>query len=197
MPQVRLDFEKLTEAGLKPVVRKIEKHGLTVASIKATNKAKRMSGYLTKSVIFVFDTGQQLEVLVKADGTVFQVKLNRKVVPIKAVSNIDKAIVELVDAVQDNERKYLKAKKRREAQVAKKLATGSPARITRKEKLDKAKAMQSELQSELAVYQERMQSLDLADLQARLEDKKAEEALLQEKNTELKSELEGLKKEAV
>ena len=112
--QVRLDFEKLTENGLKPVLKRFDKYQCHVAKVEATNKGKRESGFLIKNFTLHFDDGQQMLVRVKGDGTVFQVKLNNKVVPIRHVDDMDKAIIEMVDYVQSNARAYERAKIQRE-----------------------------------------------------------------------------------
>ena len=91
--QVRLPFEKLTEQNLRPIIKKMEKWGLKVASVDVPNCACRESGFLLKDVTFIFEDGQKMLVRVKSDGTVFQVKLNKKVVPIRHVDDMDKAII--------------------------------------------------------------------------------------------------------
>lgn len=147
MAQVALNFDKMTKAGLMPLVKKFERWHVEVADIEATNKPKRESGLQIKSATFVFKTGQRLEVKVKNDGTVFQVKLNKKVVPIRHVDDMDKAIIEIVDYVQDNEKKYLKAQEKRIARAAAG-ETKSPVRSTRAEQIDKYAANVAELEGE-------------------------------------------------
>ena len=100
----------MTESSLKPIAKNFDKWQCTVASITATNKAKRESAFLIKDFTFVFKDGQKLLIRVKADGTVFQPKLNNKVVPIRHVDDIDKAVIELVDYVQGNAKAYERAK---------------------------------------------------------------------------------------
>lgn len=144
--QVRLPFDKLTESGLKPIVKKFEKWGLKVASIDSTNRQKRESGMLLKDAVFIFDDGQKMLVRVKSDGTVFQVKLNNKVVPIKNIDDMDKAVVEMVDYVQDNAKAYERAKIQREKR--RKLNIQPPRVVTtRQEKIAAAKQSLSELSS--------------------------------------------------
>lgn len=144
--QVRLPFDKLTESGLKPIVKKFEKWGLKVASIDSTNRQKRESGMLLKDAVFIFEDGQKMLVRVKSDGTVFQVKLNNKVVPIKNVDDMDKAVIEMVDYVQDNAKAYERAKIQREKR--KKLNIQPPRVVTtRQEKIAAAKQSLSELSS--------------------------------------------------
>jgi len=107
-----IDFDKFDKAGLKAVIKKFETAGLPVEDIEATNKAKRESGFLIKTATLVFTSGQKLAVKAKAGGGVFQVKLNGKVIPIKAVDDIGKAIDEVVIHVKANEPAFLKQRER-------------------------------------------------------------------------------------
>lgn len=142
--QVRLPFDKLTESSLKPVIKKMEKWGLKVSSVEAPNRARRESGFLLKDATFTFEDGQKMLVRVKSDGTVFQVKLNKKVVPIKHVDDMDKAIGEMVDYVQANAKAYQRAKLQREKR--RRLNIEPPAVVTnRREKIERAKAQLTEL----------------------------------------------------
>lgn len=142
--QVRLPFEKLTEQNLRPTIKKMEKWGLKVASVEAPNRARRESGFLLKDVTFVFEDGQKMLVRVKSDGTVFQVKLNKKVVPIRHVDDMDKAIIEMVDYVQENAKAYERAKLQRERR--RRLHIEPPPIVTnRREKIERAKAELAEL----------------------------------------------------
>ena len=168
--QVRLPFDKLTESGLKPVIKKFEKWGVKIASIESTNRPKRESGMLLKDVTFVFDDAQKMLVRVKSDGTVFQVKLNKKVVPIKNVDDMDKAIIELVDYVQDNAKAYERAKVQREKR--KKLNIQPPNVVTtRQEKIAAAKQSLSDVatvNSDLEKQSEEL-SISIAGKQAQLD----------------------------
>lgn len=135
--QVRLPFETLTEAGLKPLLKKFATWKCPVASVDAPNKAKRESGFLVKNFTLTFEDGQKMLVRVKADGTVFQVKLNNKVVPIRHVDDLDKAVIELVDYVQENARAYERAKIQREKR---KLLPPKPSiTLSMKEKLKQSR----------------------------------------------------------
>lgn len=141
--QVRFPFDKLTESTLKPLLKKFEKHRCNVTSVNAPNKAKRESGFLIKFFELTFEDGQIMTVRIKADGTVFQVKLNKRVMPIKNVDDMDKAIIEMVDYVQDNAKAYERAKAQRERR---KILPPKPSIVTsRREKIDKAKATLGEL----------------------------------------------------
>lgn len=198
MPQVTLNYDKMTKTGLKSLVRKFAKHKLTVVDIEATNRPKRQSGYQIKDAVFVFDSGQRLLVRVKAGGTVFQVKLNNKVIPIKHVDDLDKAMIEVVDAVQQNEKKYLAAKKKREEKLKEGKVPTPRIRVTRKEQLEQTEARVKELTDQQEAFQTQISALttDTVQKDNTLADLNAELSSLQERGQELKAELEALQQEA-
>lgn len=190
--QVTLPFDKLTESGLRPLIKKFAKWKCPVSAVDAPNQAKRESGSLVKTFTLTFEDGQKMLVRVKADGTVFQVKLNNKVMPIKHVDDMDKAIVEMVDYVQDNAKAYERAKIQREK---KKLAPPPPPiTTTRQKKISMAKselenlttantdleAQHTELASGLANTQS-----ELAAATTSLEAEKEKNTMLESKITEL------------
>lgn len=103
----------------------------------APNKGKRESGMLIKTFTLAFEDSQQLLVRVKSDGTIFQVKLNNRVIPVRNVDNIDKAISELCDFMYDNAKAFARAKAQRERR---KLKPPTPSvTTTRSEKIARAK----------------------------------------------------------
>lgn len=109
---IKIDFEKFNEIGLKPIIKEFEKEGLPVAGVEGSNVAKRESGFLCKTAIFEFESGQKLHLKAKADGGIFQVKLNAMTVPIKNVDDLDKAVKEVIAFVEKNEATYLKRKQK-------------------------------------------------------------------------------------
>lgn len=189
--QITLDFDKLTEKGLQPLLKK---HGYEVAKVEATNKGKRESGFLIKNFTLNFEDGQQILVRVKAGGTIFQVKLNNRVVPVKHVDDMDKAIIEIIDYLHANAKAFARAKAQRERR---KLKPPAPAiTTTRKEKLEKAKA-------DLAMVSQNNADIEkqLAESNATIDDNKgkleaAERALAQEraKTASLEAQIAQLQK---
>lgn len=112
---IDINFDKFNKTGLKQVLDKFEKASLPVAGVDADNKAKRESGFQVKTAIINFESGQKLQVKAKAGGSIFQVKLNGKVLAIKHVDDLDKAIQEVIEYVKANEPNY---KKQRGKQLA-------------------------------------------------------------------------------
>ncbi len=194
--QVKLDFDRMTESGLKPLIKKFESHKLKVVSVDANNRAKRESGFLVKTAVLEFESGQKVTVRVKADGTVFQVKINARVLPIRHVDNMKLAIIEIVDALNDNEKSFAKARERRE--LAKKLNIDrpEPIRTTRKENIEKTEARIAELEAERDSIQEKIDNSSLTDKNNQLGELTAELETLQERGKALETELKTLKAEA-
>lgn len=197
MPQVKINFNKMTKAGMKSVIAKFEKKGMKVADVDAPNRAKRESGFLVKAAKLIFESGQILLVRVKADGTVFQVKLNARVLPMKYVDNMDKVIDEIIDHVRDNEAKYIKAKQKRLSK--KKLNLGKQPKVStsRKQKIEQAESRVAELTAESESLQ---QSVDagqgaIEGKTGQLEELAAKLETLQERGKDLETELNGLKAE--
>lgn len=172
--QLTLPFDKLTENNLKPIVKKFEKLGRPVASVDAPNTAKRESGVLVKNFTLTFEDGQQLLVRVKAGGTIYQVKLNNKVVPVKHVDDMDKAIGEMYDYLYYNAKAFERAKMQREKRKINPPAP--PITTTRKEKIAKARedfesisqnnqTLESDLsakQTDLNEYRQKLKELEQA-----------------------------------
>lgn len=110
---ISIDFKNFNKKGLKKVVDAFEKQALPVAEVAATNRPKRESGFQTKAATLHFESGQKLLLKAKANGSIFQVKLNNKAIPIKHVDDLDKAIKEVIAFVKRNETKFLKQQKKR------------------------------------------------------------------------------------
>jgi vacuolar-type H+-ATPase subunit I/STV1 len=110
---IKIDFDKFNEAGLKDILKQFGKADLPVEKVDATNKAKREMGFLVKSATFNFESGQKLLLKAKAGGSIFQVRLNGKVIPIKNADDLEKGVKEVVQYVKKNEVTYLKQRAKR------------------------------------------------------------------------------------
>lgn len=192
--QLTLDFEKLTEKTLQPVLKKFQKAGYPVVKVDAPNKAKRESGFLIKNFTLTFEDEQQILVRIKAGGTIFQVKLNNRVVPIKHVDDMEKAISEIANYLYDNAKAFARAKAQRERR---KIKPPAPAiTTTRKEKLEKTKADLEEISQNNADLEKQLAETTALNSgnQTKLED--AERALASERarTSDLESQIAKLQK---
>lgn len=114
---VTFDYEKFNKAGLKKVAAFFDKASLPVSDVSGDNKPKRENGYQTKTAEVTFESGQKLILKAKADGGIFQWKLNGKVLAIKNYMQLDTAIKEVAALVAANEPNYQKAKEKQLAKV--------------------------------------------------------------------------------
>ena len=192
--QLTFDFEKLTKKTLQPVLKKFQKAGYTVVKVDAPNKAKRESGFLIKNFTLTFEDEQQIRVRVKAGGTIFQVKLNNRVVPIKHVDDMEKAISEIANYLYDNAKAFAKVKAQRERR---KLKPPAPSiTTTRKEKIEKAKADLEAISQNNADLEKQLAESNstITDSQTKLE--AAERSLAQEraKTASLEAQISQLQK---
>jgi glucan-binding YG repeat protein len=196
MSKLRIDYVNFHEKMLDPIVKAFGNNKLAVVNVKASNMAKRENGVAIKEAQFEFKSGQKLVLKVKADGGVFQVKLNGKVLPVKEVFDIDAAFKEIVKMAKQNEAAYLAQKEKQQEQAAKRLARTAVVRASSsaQAKLEAAQAklaetndMISTTRTDAQPYYDNLSAkqTELSQLTGRISD-------LETRNTEL----DGLIKEA-
>ena len=114
---VALDFENYNKKGLQSLLQKLEKAGLPVKDVVADNKSKRENGYAVKSATLTFESGQSLVLKIKAGGSLYQTKLNGKVLAIKNYIKAETFTDEVMDYVKANEPAYKKNKEKAMSRV--------------------------------------------------------------------------------
>lgn len=193
-----LDFEKLDEKGLKKFIGAFKKKGTSVKSVKAPNKAKRANGIQQKDFKLEFEDGQTLAFFVKSDGTIFQVKLNNKAIPVTNTTNMTKAIDELAKKVLANADAYTKSRAKREAALKnKKIRPPKPNVTTAREiKIKEKEASISALSESLDGLKKQYDELTaendtsvgmIASLKEQIEEAKAYEQQLRKEISDLQS----------
>jgi len=175
-----VDFDKFDKTGLKPVLKKFETAGIPVEDVEATNKGKRESGFLIKTATLTFASGQKLVVKAKAGGGIFQVKLNGKVIPIKAVDDIAKAVDEVITHIKANEPAFLKQKEKNAGIVKvpklKAVNTSTAAQIeTISAAIEQIKGTNENIRTETSVQAEHVTDLkaQLSGLEVQLKDERS------------------------
>lgn len=196
MSKLRIDYVNFYEKNMEPIAKAFGQNKLAVVNVKATNMAKRENGVAIKEAQFEFKSGQKLVIKIKADGGVFQVKLNGKVLPIKEVFDVDAAFKEIVRMVKQNEAAYLAQKEKQQEQAAKRLARTAVVRASSsaQAKLEAAHAKLSETNGMISTTQ-----TDARPVYDNLKNKETELGQLNGRITELEArntELDGLIKEA-
>ena len=193
-----IDYTKLDESGLKPVVSAFDKAGVSVLKTEGDNKQKRIKGQPTKQATIFFTDGQQVTMLATPDNVIYQWLLNGKIIPVvqmpsgqNADQQMQAAIKEVAGKVLQNSPTFAKklardATKahRNDAGDGKKGAVSNaiPAKL-------KAVNMQiAEAQTKLAEVQQSAQErqkaaqergANVADMERRFNDLKAKNGALQ------------------
>ena len=178
---IALDFEKLDKKELKTFLDKFKRKKMTVKNVEAKNTAKRANGVLQKDFTMEFQDGQKIQIFVKGDGAIFQVKLNKKVIPIRNTTNLDRAVEEMVGALQKNASAFDRAKMLRQRRS---IRPPKPRiNTTRKQKIAEANNEIQSLEAQLADLK-----AQLAEVKGRLDTMRAENEdlsreLTKERNT--------------
>lgn len=107
-----IDFNKFDKKGMKKVLDLFDKAALPISDVEADNKAKREAGYSIKQATITFESGQVLLLKIKAEGSLYQAKLNGKVLAIKNYIKPDSFMDEVIGYAKDNEPNYLKQKEK-------------------------------------------------------------------------------------
>lgn len=152
------DFSHFDVAGVEPIKKAFEKAGVTIVDVEASNRAARRAGYQVKDASFFFGDGQRVVMSLKNDGEgggdIYQVKLNSRVVPVKSVDNMEKAVAEIAAMAQGNSAAFVKAARRKAARqdVDEGDLDGGAGRRpqTTAVKLEQATAEIADLESQLA-----------------------------------------------
>lgn len=170
---IAFDFDNFTEQGLRKVALEFAKNDTPVIqgddggyTITATNKIKRTQGMPTKSAQFHFEDGQSATLVVNNEGSVFQVKLNTKIIPITNVGSFTKSIKEISNKVKANSKTFSKALARKAVkahaadigtgETPKRVGNSIPARLkAAKAALETARDDLAEAQSQAQEQQEK------------------------------------------
>ena len=194
----KISFVNFNERGLKPLTDELErKHQLPAIDIKATNMPKREDGFQIKTATLTFESGQKLVIKIKSNGSIFQVRLNGKVVPVKNSEDIDepknlvKAVKEMADFIKRNEARYLKQRDKQANRVKAKPKTVSSSVAKQlsfnKSLLEDLKEENKGLEQDLATVKG-----EFDGKQASLETLRAELKTEQDRNEALRTEINQL-----
>lgn len=84
-----LDFDNVTEAGLKKLIASFKKAGQNVAEVEATNRIVRKDRMATKKALLRFEGGQSITITLGDQGDVIETKLNATIIPVQAMKSMD------------------------------------------------------------------------------------------------------------
>lgn len=190
---VVVDFDNVTEKGLKKLITALKSAGALVVSVDASNKKMKRDKETVKKAKLNFENGQAMTLYIGDEGDIYQMTLNATKQPIPSVKNereLAKAMFTLMDR---NQAKFDKAVARKAAAPVKDESTSKPASKTLATKIkeasaalaiatsnrDNAQAAVNKAQSELEAEQQK-----LAELESEL-------AKEQQETKDLESQIEG------
>ncbi|MFH4456502.1 defense against restriction DarA-related protein [Vibrio diabolicus] len=180
---VVVDFDNVTERGLKSLITALKQAGATVTDVEASNKKTRRDGETVKRAKLFFDNGQSMTLFVGDEGDIYQMTLNNTKQPIPSVKNERELAREMVRLMERNQSKFDKQVARKAAQAVKDTSDIQPATRSIAKRLEEAKAAEQVAQSNytnaLAARDSVRTKLEedqrrVADLEAALEQEKQE-----------------------
>lgn len=116
---VVVDFDNVTEKGLKKLIDALKSAGTAVTDIEAPNRKMRKDGEQVKKAKFFFENGQSMTLFIGDAGDIFQMTLNATKQPIPSVNNERKLAKEMVRLMECNQSKFDKATARKAAKAVK------------------------------------------------------------------------------
>ncbi|EII3125322.1 hypothetical protein [Vibrio parahaemolyticus] len=163
MSYLSFDYAQFNEKGLKKVIDEFKRQKLQVTSVEADNKAKRQSGVQTKKAILHFADGQKLMFQATAQGAIFQVRLNTRVIPIKHVDDLKKAVAEIAGKISANSKQFQQTLKKRASRASSSSKdSSSRAKTSLKAQLALANSDKQELESSVEEKRQQKQALEEA-----------------------------------
>ena len=101
-----LDFNQVTEKGLKPFIDALSKAGLTVENVDASNRATTANGMKVKTAVLRFQDQQEVKIAVNDSGDLASFKLNGKSIPVQHADTLTKVADSLSTIVKQNSQKF-------------------------------------------------------------------------------------------
>ncbi|MCD9516412.1 hypothetical protein [Photobacterium carnosum] len=195
MKYLSFDFDQFNEKGLKKVIDEFQNQNLSVTSVEADNKPKRQSGVQTKKATLHFSDGQKLILQATAQGSIFQVRLNTRVIPVKYVDDLKRAITEIAGKVKSNSKQFQNTLQKRAVRGRNRTDANSKAKTSLKAQIALANADKEDLLS--TVMQSRQDKVTLNDALSEKQNRKDKVTLqldqASNETLELLAEIEKLK----
>lgn len=189
---VVIDFEDVSENGLKKLSQALKKSGAEVVSIDATNRKVRRDGLFVKKAVLNFENGQSITLFVGDQGDIYQLSLNGTKQPVpdaKTEAELAKKLAAMLKRNQDKFDKSLLKKQQRPKPTGERPLNRSLS--TRSAEAEKAVTQLTDSkQSLLTTLSERQSKLEeqnksISDLTAELDAEKQETLQLENQLEEL------------
>jgi Asp-tRNA(Asn)/Glu-tRNA(Gln) amidotransferase A subunit family amidase len=128
MQNLLFSFEDLSDKdkALRQIQRTFARMGANVVQTDIPTSTKRRAGISYKEVTLTFADGQTVTFCVKKTGDIFQVKINNKALPIRNQDDQKKALQEIVDAMDKGRSAFQKRQAMIKVQPPKTIRTAAP-----------------------------------------------------------------------
>lgn len=135
---VVVDFDNVTEKGLKKLINALKQAGAPVTDVEASNRKMRRDGEQVKKAKIFFENGQSMSLFIGDAGDIYQMTLNASKQPIPSVKSERQLAKEMTRLMQRNQKKFEKAQARKAAKAVKDTSTTQPASRSLAKKLSEA-----------------------------------------------------------
>lgn len=114
-----LDFDQVTEMGLKGLIQSFNKAKAKVVEVIASNRKVKKDGNFQKKAQFIFENGQSVTITVGELGDIAQTMLNSTVIPVSDSGTMDAYVKDVISSMDKNQIKFEKALARKAAAAIK------------------------------------------------------------------------------
>lgn len=149
-----LDFDNLSEIGLKKLIRAFESNGNKLVNFDSNNRVQRVDRELIKRFVMFFENGQSVAIRVNETGDIVQVKMNSTVLPIKNPRNENELAKDVSALLKRNQVAFDKSLAVKAAAVIKDESRSSTARKTATAMLNEAKEADAKAQASVELLRQ-------------------------------------------
>ncbi|RAU45266.1 odaE [Pseudocitrobacter sp. RIT415] len=189
----QVNFDQVTEKGLKPFIDALKKSGLTVENVTASNRASKKNGLSVKTASLRFVDGQELQAEINDSGDFSGFKLNGKPIPAVHADTFSKIADSLATTVKQNAKKFSDSLAKKAKRVIDTSST-RPAVKSNVQRLKEAKDRRDELTKNVNSLQQTVDTVtkQKSDLSRRVEDAQTRLATAKAVTVQLQDQLNKL-----
>lgn len=187
---VVVDFDNVTEKGLKKLLNALKNAGYPAIDIEAPNKKMRRDGEQVKKAKLFFEDGQSMTLFIGDEGDIYQMTLNSTKQPIPSVKNERELAREMTRLLERNKVKFQKQQARKAAKAVKDTSSTKPASRSLSKRIEEAKRALSTAESNHSNAQQAKN-----EAQAKLDKEQQELAALEQELAAEKQETKELEEQ--
>lgn len=138
-PYLILDFDDLSERGLKKLISEFERAGQTLVDFDSNNRVTRKDRERLKKFTMYFDSGQSVTVWVNETGDITQTKLNSSIIPVDSPKSESDYAKDVAKKIERNQARFEKSLATKAAKAIKDDSKKRTAKKTATQMLSEAK----------------------------------------------------------